>query len=147
MTPSDSAQAPPSTPLVASVRIAAPPDVVFGYFTEPSLITKWLAETATLDARPGGAVDLDVAGNPVRGEFLEVDPPRRVVFTWGVEGEASLPPGSTTVEVVLATDGDDTVVTLTHRGLTGDFRRSHEEGWPRRLAALAPLAAEAGLEG
>ena len=54
MTPSDSAQAPPSTPLVASVRIAAPPDVVFGYFTEPSLITKWLAETATLDARPGG---------------------------------------------------------------------------------------------
>lgn len=140
---SDHAAARPSTaPIVASVRIAAPHDVVFGYFTEPALITKWLAETATLDARPGGVLDIDVAGNPVRGEFLEVDAPHRVVFTWGVEGEAGMPPGSTTVEVTLAADGEDTVVTLTHRGLTGDFRRSHEAGWNRRLTALAPVAAQ-----
>jgi uncharacterized protein YndB with AHSA1/START domain len=143
MTPSEPAAAMPSTtPVVASVRIEAPPDVVFGYFTDPALITRWLAGAATLDARPGGVLDLDVAGNPVRGEFVEVDPPRRLVFTWGVEGEAGMPPGSTTVEVVLAADGEDTVVTLTHRGLTGDFRRSHEEGWKRRLGALAPIAAE-----
>jgi uncharacterized protein YndB with AHSA1/START domain len=143
MTPSEPAAATPSTaPLVASVRIAARPDVVFGYFTDPAMITRWLAETATLDARPGGGFEIDVAGNPVRGEFVEVDAPHRVVFTWGVEGEAGMPPGSTTVEVVLAADGEDTVVTLTHRGLTGDFRRSHEEGWNRRLGALAPVAAE-----
>jgi uncharacterized protein YndB with AHSA1/START domain len=143
MTPSEPAAATPSTtPLVASVRIASPPEVVFGYFIDPALITRWLAETATLDARAGGVLELDVAGNPVRGEFVEVDAPRRVVFTWGVEGEAGMAPGSTTVEVVLAADGEDTVVTLTHRGLTGDFRRSHEEGWNRRLGALAPVAAE-----
>jgi uncharacterized protein YndB with AHSA1/START domain len=141
MSPSEPAAATPSTaPLVASVRIAAPPEIVFSYFTDPDLITRWLAETATLDARPGGVFGLDVAGNPVRGEFVEVDAPRRVVFTWGVEGEAGMPPGSTTVEVVLAADGEDTVVTLTHRGLTGDFRRSHEEGWRRRLDALAIAA-------
>jgi uncharacterized protein YndB with AHSA1/START domain len=143
MTPSDPSAATPSTaPIVASVRIAAPPGVVFGYFTDRALITRWLAEEATLDARPGGGLALDVAGNPVRGEFVEVDAPHRVVFTWGVEGEAGMPPGSTTVEVVLAADGEDTVVTLTHRGLAGDFRRSHEEGWNQRLGALAPVAAK-----
>ena len=141
MTPEPAPASPSNTPLVASVRIAALPDVVFGYFTDPDLITRWLAETATLDATPGGVVQLDVAGNPVRGEFVEVEPPRRVVFTWGVEGEAGMPAGSTTVEVVLVADGEDTVVTLTHRGLGGDFRRSHEQGWNRRLAALAPVAA------
>ena len=132
----------PVAPVVASVRIAAAPDVVFPYFTDPALITRWLAETATLDARPGGFFDLDVAGNPVRGEFVEVDAPRRVVFTWGVEGEDGMPPRSTTVEVVLVADGEETVVTLTHRGLRGDFRRSHEEGWNRRLGALAAVVAE-----
>ena len=144
MTTNDHAEGPTATaPLVATVRIAARPDVVFAYFTDPALITTWLAESATLDPRPGGAFDVDVAGNPVRGRFVEVDAPHRVVFTWGVEGEAGMPPGSTTVEVKLAADGEDTVVTLTHRGLTGDFRRSHEDGWPRRLGALAPIAAGA----
>jgi uncharacterized protein YndB with AHSA1/START domain len=143
MTRSEPAAAPSTAPIVASVRIAAPADVVFEYFTDPALITRWLAESAMLDARAGGTFELDVAGHPVRGEFVEVAAPRRVVFTWGVEGEAGMPPGSTTVEVVLAADGEDTIVTLTHRGLTGDFRRSHEEGWNRRLVALAPVAAQA----
>ena len=95
---------------------------------------KWIAEAALLDARPGGTFSLDVRGNPARGEYLEVDPPHRVVFTWGIEGSGDLPPGTSTVEVVLQPDGDDTVVTLTHRDLpTDDFRRSHQEGWSEFL--------------
>ncbi len=104
-------------PVTASVRIAAPPEVVFPYFTDPALAVKWIADAAYLDARPGGTFALDVRGNPARGEYVVVEPPRRVVFTWGIEGRGDFPPGSSTVEVVLRADGDETVVTLTHRDL------------------------------
>ena len=83
-------------------------------------------------------------GNPARGTFIEVDPPHRVVFTWGVEGRVDFPPGSSTVEVVLAPDGDETVVTLTHRGLPEEYRSSHEGGWTEFLGILASVAAPAG---
>ena len=127
-------------PVTASVRIAAPPEVVFPYFTDPALAVKWIADAAYLDARPGGTFSIDVRGNPARGEYLVVDPPHRVVFTWGIEESADLPPGSSTVEVVLQPDGDETVVTLTHRDLpTEDFRRSHREGWTEFLGLLAEL--------
>lgn len=128
-------------PLISSVRIAAPPEIVFPYFTDPTLATKWIADTANLDARPGGIFAIDVRGNPARGTFVEVDAPHRVVFTWGVEGEAGMPPGSTRVEVVLAADGNDTVVTLTHHDLPEGFRQSHQEGWAEFLGLLSESAA------
>ena len=81
-------------------------------------------------------------GNPARGQYVEIDPPRRVVFTWGIEGRPDFPPGSSTVEVVLQEDGDETVVTLTHRDLpTEDYRRSHQGGWGEFLGILAGVAA------
>ncbi len=58
---------PTPAPVIASVRIAAPPDVVFPYFTDQSLATKWIAERADLDPRPGGMFAVDVQGNPARG--------------------------------------------------------------------------------
>jgi uncharacterized protein YndB with AHSA1/START domain len=135
-----SAATPPADPVVASVRIAAPPDVVFPYFTDPALATKWIAEVADLDARPGGVFAVDVDGNPARGNFVVIDPPHRVVFTWGVAGQSALPPGSTTVEVVLVAEDDQTVVTLTHRDLPEEFRATHHEGWARFLSELAMVA-------
>ena len=128
-------------PVTASVRIAAPPEVVFPYFTDPALAVKWIADTAYLDACPGGTLAIDVRGNPARGEYVVVDPPQRVVFTWGIEDRADFPPGSSTVEVVLRADGDETVVTLTHRDLPSeDHRRSHREGWGEFLGLLAEEA-------
>ena len=128
-------------PVTASVRIAAPPEVVFPYFTDPALAVKWIAKAAYLDARPGGTLAIDVRGNPARGEYVVVDPPHRVVFTWGIEGREDLPPGSSTVEVVLRADGDESVVTLTHRDLPSeDQRRSHWEGWAEFLGLLAEQA-------
>jgi uncharacterized protein YndB with AHSA1/START domain len=135
---------PPTSPaatVTASVRIAATPDVVFPYFTDPALATKWLADAAELDARPGGTLALDVRGNPARGNYVEVDPPHRLVFTWGVLGQDALPPGSSTIEVVLVADGDETVITLTHRDLPDDYRRSHQEGWNEFLGLLASVVA------
>ena len=131
-----------SAPVTATVRIAALPEVVFPYFTDPALAVKWIADAAYLDPRPGGTFSVNVRGNPALGEFVAVEPPHRVIFTWGIEGRGDLPPGSSTVEVVLQPDGDETVVTLTHRDLpTEDYRRSHEEGWTEFLGVLAQVAA------
>jgi uncharacterized protein YndB with AHSA1/START domain len=75
------------------------------------------------------------------GEFVEVDSPRRVVFSWGWEGNESVPPGSTIVELTLEADGVGTVLSLRHTGLPdGEAAAMHEEGWrffTSRLAAAA----------
>ena len=120
----------------ASVRIAAPPEVVFPYFTDPQLMVTWIGERADLDARPGGTFAVDVGGNAARGSYVTVEPPHRVVFTWGVPQDATLPPGSSTVEVVFVADGGDTIVNLVHRDLPSDREPSHQEGWERCLAVL-----------
>jgi uncharacterized protein YndB with AHSA1/START domain len=121
----------------ASVRIAAPPEVVFPYFTDPQLLVTWMGERADLDARPGGTFAVDFGDTAARGSYLAVEPPHRVVFTWGIPEDAVLPPGSSTVEVVLVADGGDTIANLTHRDLPPDREPSHREGWEGCLAALA----------
>jgi uncharacterized protein YndB with AHSA1/START domain len=124
----------------ASVRIAAPPEVVFPYFTDPGLIVTWIGERAELDARAGGAFAVDFGNVAARGTYVTVEPPHRVVFTWGIPGDETLPPGSSTVEVVLVADGNDTIVDLTHRDLPADREPSHLEGWEACLAALVDAA-------
>jgi uncharacterized protein YndB with AHSA1/START domain len=126
--------------LTATVRIAAPPADVFRYFVDPLLMVQWIGEWADLRPEPGGVFALDFATTPVRGEYVEVDPPRRVVFTWGVAGKDSLPPGSTTVEVVLTADGSDTVVELFHHDLPPAEFDNHGGGWTSMLDRLAGLA-------
>lgn len=128
--------------LVATEHVRARPDVVFEYLTEPALLAAWLCDTALVERRPGGALRLDMSQVQVLGSYLVVEPPSRVVFTWGVPGWADLPPGSSTVEVVLTPDGpdgEDTLVVLTHRGLPTARRDGHRAGWNERLTRLLAL--------
>lgn len=125
--------------LTVSVRIDAPPEAVFPYLVEPDLLIRWLGEWADLDGKPGGTFAVDINKTPVRGEYVEVDPPRRVVFTWGVAGKDSMPPGSTTVEVVLTPDEGATVVELFHRDLPAEDRLGHLAGWTEKLGQLVAL--------
>ena len=124
----------------ASIRIAAPPGEVFPYFTDPELLVRWMGDWAELQAKPGGAFDVNITGVPVRGEYLRVDPPHRLVFTWGVAGNELLPPGSSTVEISLHPDGDDTVLELLHRGLPADEVPKHRTGWDHYLPRLLSAA-------
>lgn len=122
--------------VVATEHIAAPPAVVFPYFTDPALIVAWIGERAELDPRPGGVFALDLGEVLARGTYLAVDPPYRVVFSWGIPGNDALPPGGSTVEVVLTPDGDDTLVVLTHRGLPSTHLADHRAGWEHQLGRL-----------
>jgi uncharacterized protein YndB with AHSA1/START domain len=119
------------------MRIAAVPEVVFPYFTDPQLLVTWIGERAELDPRPGGTFAVDFGQTAAHGTYVAVDPPHRVVFTWGIPEDAGMPPGSSTVEVELVADGDDTIVNLIHRDLPADREPSHEEGWEGCLTKLS----------
>jgi uncharacterized protein YndB with AHSA1/START domain len=127
--------------LTATVRIAAPPTAVFPYLTDPALLAQWFGDATGTVPEPGGVFALDIdGGGSSRGQFVTIDPPNRVVFTWGIPGSAVLQPGSTTVEIVLTPDGPDTIVELTHRDLPPTQLASHQSGWARLLDRLAHTA-------
>ena len=121
------------------IRIAAAPEIVFAYFTDPAKMVQWMGTEATLDPRPGGVCRINPSGHEAMlGEYVEVDPPRRVAFTWGWESAIfATPPQSSLVEVSLTPDGDGTIVRLTHRDLPADARGTHAEGWEHFLPRLA----------
>jgi uncharacterized protein YndB with AHSA1/START domain len=123
------------------VRIAAAPAEVFPFFIDPALMIQWLGDWADLRPERGGTFAVDINATPVRGEYVELDPPHRVVFTWGVPGREGLPPGSTTVEVLLSEDGAETVVQLFHHGLPDHEFQGHLSGWIAMLERLVPLCA------
>lgn len=123
------------------VRIAARPEVVFDYFTDPVKMMEWKGTDAMLDPRPGGIYRVNVTGRDIaKGEYLEIVPHTRIVFTWGWES-GPLPPGSTTVEVTLIPDGEGTLLRLRHSGLPSEATGAHAEGWEHYLPRLAQAAA------
>jgi uncharacterized protein YndB with AHSA1/START domain len=132
-------------PVRAWIRIDAPPEKVWEFFTRPDEIIRWMGEYAVLEPRPGGEFTLDVKGAPVRGRYLELDPPHRLLLSWGYAGSRELPPGASTVEVHLVRDGDGTRVHLEHRDLPDPEKPGHAEGWKHYLVRLA--AAGTGYPG
>jgi uncharacterized protein YndB with AHSA1/START domain len=127
------------------IRVAASPDIVFRYFTDPAKMVEWMGTEATLDPRPGGVCRVNPSGHAAMlGEFVEVEPPSRVAFTWGWETELfSTPPQSTLVEVSLTADGEGTVVRVTHRRLKPGAVAFHRAGWEHYLPRLALVASGA----
>jgi uncharacterized protein YndB with AHSA1/START domain len=123
-------------------RIAASLETVFQFFTDPTKMVQWMGTDATLDPRPGGVCRINPTGHAVMsGEFLEVDPPRRLVFTWGWETELfATPPQSTLVEVSLTPEGEQTLVRLVHRRLRPGALAFHRAGWEHYLPRLDAAA-------
>jgi uncharacterized protein YndB with AHSA1/START domain len=128
-------------------RIEAPPSAVYRYLTEARLWARWQGESAELDPRPGGRFRVRMAeGQTVEGAFLDVEPDRRIVVTWGWQDHPRMPPGTSTVEFELVPDGTGTLVRLTHRGIPADDIPIHRAGWDVFVPRLA-LAAAGGDPG
>lgn len=128
--------------LVVTTTIEASPQEVFPYLVQPDLLVRWLGTWADVEPQPGGVFAIDMGETQVRGSYVVVDPPSRVVFTWGIPGNEVLPAGSSTVEIVLRPEGDSTVVELTHRELPSERHDDHGQGWKKRLAGLASALRE-----
>lgn len=129
------------TEIVIEQRIAASPEVVYRYLTESDMWKLWQGSDASLDPRAGGLF-LMVMGNGMnaRGQFVELVPDERVVFTWGWIDHPGVPPGSTTVEIVLTADSDGTVLVLTHRAVPDEESPMQQMGWNHYLPRLATVA-------
>jgi uncharacterized protein YndB with AHSA1/START domain len=128
--------------LVVTTTIEASPQEVFPYLVRPDLLVRWLGSWVEVDPQPGGVFAVDMGETPVRGSYVVVDPPYRVMFTWGIPGSEQLPAGSSTVEIVLQPEGEATVVELTHRDLPVDRHADHRQGWTNLLTALASILQE-----
>jgi len=129
------------------VRIAARPETVFGFFTDPEKMVQWKGTRAELDPRPGGLYRVEINEQAIaRGEYVELDPPHTVIFSWGWEGqeagggEHAVPPGSSRVEISLTPDGEGTLVRLRHLDLPEQAREIHGQGWDLYLGRLAEIA-------
>lgn len=125
----------------SEIRIDAAPESIFPFLTDPQKIVRWKGVDATVEASPGGAYRVNVTGEKhAVGEYVEVDAPHRVVFTWGWEGDEQLPPGSSTVTIELIPDGEGTIVRLTHSGLPEGADAAQLQGWEHFLPRLAIVA-------
>jgi uncharacterized protein YndB with AHSA1/START domain len=124
--------------LTREVVMDASPTTIFPFLIDPAQHVLWMGTEAELDPRVGGGYRVLVQGkHPAVGEFVEVVPDRKVVFTFGWnEPDHPIPAGSTEVEITLIPDGSKTTVRLVHRGLPDDAVADHTQGWDHYLERL-----------
>ena len=141
-------------------ELFAPRDQVYRTWTEPDLFKRWFTPpgnasvTAELDVRPGGRyritlqrTELVPGTSYIVGSYLEVDPPERLVFTFGweepppVEGLDALRTLDSRVTVQFRDLGGSTEVSITHERLdTPELRDFHRWGWETTLDQLERIA-------
>lgn len=128
--------------LELEIRVAASRSTVFSLLDNAEGMARWFGSTVDLEPEPGGEVRVDINGRDIaKGQVVEVDPPERIVFTFGWEGEGHpVPAGSTQVEIALTEDGDETIVKLRHTGLTVEQAAQHKEGWEHYMPRLLAVA-------
>ena len=124
------------------IYVDAAPDFVFPYLVEPEKLVRWMGSDVQIDPVPGGIYQVRINAKDVMlGQYLEVNSPHRVVFSFGWDGDQSpLPAGSTTVEVTLEALGGGTLVRLRHTGLPVPLQESQGYGWEHYLGRLKVYA-------
>jgi uncharacterized protein YndB with AHSA1/START domain len=131
--------------LVIKRRFDASPERLFDAWTDPNLAARWLftgptsqAHRAELDVRVGGAWVIEDRRGGVDyralGQYLEVDRPRRLCFTFGMP---RFSPAFNKVTVEIAPDGTGSLMTLTQEGLPADHIAATRQGWNAMFDALA----------
>ena len=143
------------SPVELTLHIRAVPEDLFPYLVDPARYVQWMGSEAKLEPVPGGVYRIRMPdGFEAAGEFLHVDQPHQVVFTWGFANDdaakrtkhqgnettsgSAMPPGSTRVTVTLDGEDDGTRLTLRHENLPNpELREGHQVAWSTYLPRLA----------
>jgi uncharacterized protein YndB with AHSA1/START domain len=122
--------------LVVRQFIPVPRQQVFAAWLDPASLAAWMrpagttAATAQVDPRVGGKFRIVMARGPEQyehtGEYLVIEPPRRLSFTWISQATGHR---STVVTVELFDRKGGTEIVLTHRQLPPSQIESHRSGW------------------
>lgn len=132
-----------------TLHIAAPPSVVYGFFSDPERFKTWMGPDSELDAAVGGELLVRYPNEapPARGEVVEAVQDERIVFTWGYTDAANgLPVGASTVAVDLKPLHGGTLLTLRHTDLPDrEVEDGHLGGWRHYFGVLAWQAAREAL--
>ena len=125
-----------------TLAIDASPETVWEFLVDPEKLMRWKGINADLETQPGGIFRCEVIpGHIARGEYVEIDKPNKLVFTWGWDGSEDVPPGSSTIEIELASDGEGTSLRFVHRDLpSAEAIASHAHGWDHYLPRLETAA-------
>jgi uncharacterized protein YndB with AHSA1/START domain len=129
--------------LERTIVIRARRETVFRYLTDSKRFAAWWGAGSSIEGRPGGAVRIRYP-NAVEaaGEVVELQPPERIVFTYGyVNPTQGLPPGASRVTITLAETPEGTRLRLVHDLPDAKLRDEHRKGWPYQLAVFANVVA------
>jgi uncharacterized protein YndB with AHSA1/START domain len=126
-----------------TVVIEAAPETVFRYFTDSTRWARWWGAGSTIDARPGGKMEIRYPeGTVAQGEVLDVKPPERIVFTYGYASGKPIGPGSSRVTIELQAEDAGTRLQLTHEFDEAAVRDEHVQGWRYQLAVFGNAVAD-----
>lgn len=129
--------------LERTILIEASPATVFAYFTDSALWARWWGEGSSIDARPGGAMRILYPGNnEALGEVVAVEPPHRIVFTYGYASGEPIAAGASQVTITLRAVDRGTELELRHAFADPAVRATHIQGWRFQLALFANLVTD-----
>ena len=133
--------------LIIKRTFQAPREKVFAAWTQAEALKQWwgteghTVPSVEMDLAVGGKYRVEMRTDEgesfyLNGEFIEISPPERLVFTFRWErGEWDYP--ETLVSIDFTGEGDATAVVLTHEGFPDEnMRDEHHGGWNECLENL-----------
>ena len=129
------------------IFIAASPETIFHFLVDPLLMARWIGSSHTLEPRVNGLLRVEFSrGDVASGQYKEIVPNRRVVFTWGWESKdpalRTLKPGESLVEIELEPQRGGTLLRLRHSRLPKGISEMHEDRWAYYLKKLLAAVLE-----
>jgi uncharacterized protein YndB with AHSA1/START domain len=139
----------PLTRLVVRRLLKADRERVFSALGSPAKMAEWFfgmengQAKVVCDFRVGGQYRIEMSDREKKcvpsGQYLEIVPPEKLVFTWSVEGIVR----NSKVTIELFKKGDWTELVLTHE-LPPEVLEGHQDGWKHCFDHLESLLARQG---